>query len=337
MAEVSEKTAKSEALERARRILIERRGSDSLQKKVQQLREESDPSGPRRVMAIENLLEGDSPNKVESTPPQTLWMRPEELWIDGSYQRHLSRESLRLIIKIITSWSWEKFKPPVVTRDSEGRYFIIDGQHTSIAAASHPDIDKIPVMFIPIDSVEDAALAFIAHNRDRVLVTPYARFKARLRAKDATAMGVERITKQAGINVSPWFGSSGSGEAIAPNQTMATGELEKRYLQLGETKFSELCERLAQCAFKPLRREHIVAFAELMYGEQKNNIASHDLLVEVVQSLSDADCWLAAGRLNQTVKGLTRGKALAMHYLSKYRARYGEPQKRRGAKDVDAG
>jgi hypothetical protein len=42
----------------------------------------------------------------------------------------------------VANWDWRRFKPPVVARTATGLE-VIDGQHTAIAAASHPDVLQI--------------------------------------------------------------------------------------------------------------------------------------------------------------------------------------------------
>lgn len=320
--------ATKSAVARATKIRSGAGNSEVLQRKVEELRSRTDPEGLRKVEPVD-LMEM-TPNQVTHAPPEALWLAPTDLWIDGRYQRNLSRESLRLILKIVTNWSWQKFKPPVVTRDDEGRYCIIDGQHTSIAAATHPDIIRIPVMFIPISSLEEAALAFIAHNTDRVLVTPFARFRARLAANDRIAIDMKELLGKINIVMKPYTGVSGAGESMEPNQTSATAELERRFVQLGDARFYEMMSKIAECGFKPIRREHIVAFYELMYGEHKQGI-SPELLVEVVRSLSDVDALMNARRMSQSVRGLTQGKALAMHYGNRYATLHGLRKAKRDA------
>lgn len=294
----------------------------SLDEKVRELRDAASAAVLRRVDPID-IASDLTPSVVTTMPPEPMMVRPTDLWVDGSYQRNLSKLSLKLIVNMITGWSWQKFKPPVVTRDAEGRLVVIDGQHTSIGAASHPDIVKIPVMFIPIDSVQEAALAFLAHNTDRVLVTPYDKFQARITADDRVALDIRDVAQKYGITLVRWVGASGTGENVQPNQTLATGTLEAMYNKLGLAKFDNLLEHISRCGFKPIKREHITAFHELMYGDQKSGI-SPETLVDLVKSLNDLDCQSAAARIAGGTKGLNKGKALAMHYKVRYHKVYGE-------------
>lgn len=103
---------------------------------------ETDESGMRRVQPLESMksLAGSARND----PPTMLWVKPTELCVDETYQRTLSRKSMSLITKIVQGWDWTHFKPPIVVKDEErDLFFVLDGQHTAIAAASHPGIQQI--------------------------------------------------------------------------------------------------------------------------------------------------------------------------------------------------
>lgn len=109
-------------------------------------------------------------DRVMSAPPEMRLVSPLDLKVESSYQRDLSAKSISLIRKIVTGWDWTKYKPPVCAETDDG-LFIIDGQHTALAAASHPEIQKIPVMVLKERLVERRADAFVAHNRDRLVMT----------------------------------------------------------------------------------------------------------------------------------------------------------------------
>ena len=85
---------------------------------------------------------------------------PSMLLGDDGYQRDSSERSLKLVRKIVAGWDWAKFKSPVAVLTDAGLE-LIEGQHTAIAAATHPDIEKIPVMIVDEKQWEDRASAFI--------------------------------------------------------------------------------------------------------------------------------------------------------------------------------
>lgn len=85
------------------------------------------------------------------------------------YQRDVGKAGLKLIKKIISTFSWAKYKLPTVVQTDEG-LIVIDGQHTAIACASIPDLGKIPVAVVAVASTEEQALAFLGINKDRLNV-----------------------------------------------------------------------------------------------------------------------------------------------------------------------
>src|SRR6185437_3072554 len=108
---------------------------------------------------------------IPTDPPMVEWMAPTDLLVDDAYQRGLGPKSVDLIRRIVEHWDWRRFKPPIVAWTEAG-FEVIDGQHTAIAAASRPDIAKIPVMVVVATAMTDRAQAFVGHNRDRLNVSP---------------------------------------------------------------------------------------------------------------------------------------------------------------------
>lgn len=135
---------------------------------------------------------------IFSTPPQMRMVRPIDLKIESAYQRDLSGKSLKLIRKIVIKWNWAKFKPPVCA-ETESGLFIVDGQHTAIAAASRPEIVEIPVMVVAAARIEQRAEAFVSHNRDRLTMTAAQVFYGDIAAGNFEARAVlDAITRAGG-------------------------------------------------------------------------------------------------------------------------------------------
>ena len=135
----------------------------------------ADEDQVRAVMALD--LGKHEPGTPPTSPPMVEWMDPADLLVEGRYQRELSQKSTDLIRKIVEGWDWRRFKPPIIAWTTRG-FEIIDGQHTAIAAATHPTIDKIPVLVVEAAQIKDRATAFIGHNRDRLNVTPVQMHRA---------------------------------------------------------------------------------------------------------------------------------------------------------------
>jgi hypothetical protein len=153
-------------------------------------------SRPIKPMALPQLeLAPVAPAKLEFR-----WVAPSELRVEEEYQRQLGEQSIRLIRKIVAAFDWTRFKPPVVAETAEG-LFVIDGQHTAIAAASHPAVDKIPVMVIDAPYVIDRASAFVGHNRDRLALTQAVLHYAALAAGDEDAQTLQQVCERAGARI----------------------------------------------------------------------------------------------------------------------------------------
>ena len=189
------------------------------------------------------------PSSIQNDAPTTLMLRPTELWIDGRYQRDISRAGKKLILDIVENFSWHKFRAPVVTRDEEGRYVVIDGQHTAIGAASHPGIKKIPVSFIPMKDLREQALAFISHNTAKVNVPSIDLFFSKVTANDPTAVEVLEVLQKYGVSLARYLPSQGHYE---PNQTIATGRLTMLFDKYSRTKFEDIIRTIAEMNLRPI-------------------------------------------------------------------------------------
>ena len=95
-------------------------------------------------------LRGIVPSAVTGKLPKFEWVDPKTIYVEEAYQRDILANGVALVRKIFAAFSWERFKPPVCVRlaDSGSVLVCIDGQHTATAAATHPGIDKIPVMIV---------------------------------------------------------------------------------------------------------------------------------------------------------------------------------------------
>jgi hypothetical protein len=131
-------------------------------------------------------------------PPKIAWLSIEQLVIDESYQRALSGNGLRLIRRLVETWDWNCFKPLSVAPAADGRYEVIDGQHTAMAAATHGSIEMLPCIVLTAETRAARSAAFVGINRDRVPLTPYALFRAKLAAEDPEAVAVDEALALSG-------------------------------------------------------------------------------------------------------------------------------------------
>lgn len=207
-------------------IVFIKHGPKSSEIEAQALSAKQDQEAPRASEAIRPIAALNVPHKrdvILSTPPELRVVDPTELRVEAAYQRDLSGKSMKLIRKIVTEWDWTKFKPPICAETDAG-LFIIDGQHTAIAAASHPEIKTIPVMVVPSQKMERRAEAFVAHNRDRLAMTPAQVLHAEYAAGNFEVRGVVDTIIGAGGNVprlTPMRRSAKPGQVTAINEMKA--------------------------------------------------------------------------------------------------------------------
>lgn len=209
-------------------------------------------------------LDGIAPGTPATKPPTEMWVTPGELLVDASYQRDLTDRSLRLIRKIVEAWDWRRFKPPVVAMTDAG-FECIDGQHTAIAAASHPAIDRILV--VVVDATEQAARAsaFIGHNRDRLAMTPTQLHNAAVVAGDADAVVIQQVTTAAGIRV---LRSPPSRGAYKPGDTQAVAAVASLIRSRGESDARAVLELLAKAELAPVSVNDIRAADHLLHDDE---------------------------------------------------------------------
>src|SRR5687768_12803311 len=113
-------------------------------------------------------------------PKPTMCMLPKSaLRVDRRYQREISsRRSKQLIQRIADNWRWYHCAPLTVADNGDGTYNVIDGQHRMTAAKSLPGVVLLPAYVVEEMTLQEQAGAFVAHNMDRVAVSPQAIFYA---------------------------------------------------------------------------------------------------------------------------------------------------------------
>jgi hypothetical protein len=215
-------------------------------------------------------MSGIDPAPVTATPDVTFeWVAPAALLVDETYQRRLAEGSITLIRKIVGSWDWKRFKPPVVARSGE-MFEVIDGQHTAIAAASHPGIDRIPVMIVDAVSREARANAFIGHNRDRLNMTRMQMHHAALIAGDDDALTLAQVCGRAGVTV---LRSPPPNGIYAPGDTIAVVGIMALINRRGAMRAREVLEVLVKGHAAPVSAPAIRAVEMLLFeAEYKGNV-----------------------------------------------------------------
>lgn len=206
-------------------------------------------------------LDGLKPNHIESSKPKVILIDPRNLRVDERYQRDLSKRSRRLIGKMVAGWDWMAFKPPIVAAtDQEGIYDVVDGQHTSIAAATHPEVGMIPALLIHPEDLAGRAMSFVKHNRDRIAVSKVDEFLALVAAGDEHATDVKNCCDRHGISVyrvrpAKWE----VGDTLAV--TIVSDLVRRRYPVGAGRVFSTL----VKAELAPIGAEHLRAAERLLF------------------------------------------------------------------------
>jgi hypothetical protein len=217
------------------------------------------------VRPIKPLNLGDlEPRALEQATPEFRLVDPALLLVDDGYQRTLSEKSVSLIRRIVAGWDWARFKPPVVAETDEGLE-VIDGQHTAIAAATHPAIALVPVIVVQALSQADRAKAFVGHNRDRLGITPMQIHFAALAAGDEDALTIAQVCERAGVKV---LRSPPGGGVFRPRETLAVAAIGALCNRRGAMGARKVLEVLAKADCSPIAASGIKAVDVLMHDEE---------------------------------------------------------------------
>jgi hypothetical protein len=221
------------------------------------------------------------PSIIDTAPPEIRNVRPQDLYVDESYQRGLSERSMRLIRKIVSEWSWRAFKPPVVV-EVNGRLEVIDGQHTAIGAITHGGIATMPVMVVEAASHENRASAFVRHNRDRIQVTATQLHNAMVAAGDEDALTVHQVCERAGVKIlrnPPQMAKFKVGETLAVSTVTA---LVNRRHAAGARRVLDICVKAGAC---PVSAHMIRAVEHLIFDKEYKDEIGDDRITSVIVAL----------------------------------------------------
>ncbi|MBL8578104.1 MAG: hypothetical protein JNK47_12830 [Mesorhizobium sp.] len=228
-------------------------------------------------------IEGLDTAAPENGEPICERVDPKTLFVDPAYQRGIGERGLRQIRKIIEAFDWTKYKPPICAyADYNGKSVlkVIDGQHTAIACASHPDIDMIPVMIVEAADTAVQAAAFVGQNTERLGVTALQIHRAAVVAGDEDALTIEQVCGRAGITI---LRMPPSRADFKPCETVAISQLRALVDKRGAMKARVILDVLANAALSPIEANHIKA-AELLMTDPEycNEFEAIDLSQAIV-------------------------------------------------------
>ncbi|MGH0004486.1 hypothetical protein ACQU0X_30850 [Pseudovibrio ascidiaceicola] len=247
--------------------------------------------------------------------PRFIDVDPKTLFVDDEYQRNLSNRSVRLIRKIITEWNWNSFKPPV-TVEVEGQLHVLDGQHTATAAATHPEIDQIPVMIVPAETRIERASAFVRHNQNRLAVTPMQLFYSQLAAGDEQTTSANMALTRAGVTLlktPPAQGRYSEGETLAATSLL---KIVDRRFPIGLRQILEICK---EGKLKPISADALKAVDLLLFSpDYKSKFDESRLALTIQKEGEDAGGDVAALR---AAHNMPKFRAMAAIWFRKTRKR----------------
>ncbi|KKM61529.1 hypothetical protein LCGC14_1530770 [marine sediment metagenome] len=151
--------------------------------------------------------------------PELIWLDPEEILIDRSYQRDCIASRVK---KILLNFNWRDFQPPTVAKGDKGRIFAIDGQNRVKASQLHPKVKEIPCYMLGERAIEDQAQGFVNINTQRDNVHPVNIYWAGLTAKDPDALRLEAVIAKTKVEIAPDTSPTGT-----PGHTAAIGALHQ--------------------------------------------------------------------------------------------------------------
>ena len=228
-------------------------------------------------------VEGMTFSDPATLPPTLEWIDPTKLLVDDTYQRSISVKGQKLIRKILADFDWRKFKPPTIVQTEDG-YEVLDGQHSAIAAASHPAIDKIPVLIVDAAARPDRASTFIGINRDRLAVNPMQLHSASVVSGHPIAMEIEAICREASINI---LRSARQPKDYKPGDTIAVRAIEALIKRQGRENAAALLGTLSAAGLAPISAAAIKAAEFLMLGlDEGDRVEAADLTL-AIQAIGD--------------------------------------------------
>lgn len=240
---------------------------------------------------------------------------PAALYVDPTYQRDIGERGIRQIRKMIVGWDWTKFRAPVCSyAEASGQTVlkVIDGQHTAIAAASHPRIDRIPVQIVEASDTAAQASAFIGQNVDRLGVTKLQLHQAALVAGDEDALTIQQVCDRAGVRM--LLTNNGSYD---PGDTVAITAIAALVRRHSAMKARQILEVLAKAGLAPIGTPHVKAVELLMTDpDYCDQFEPEDLTREIVTAGVTAE---HEARLFAVAQKVPLWKALAITWFKKTR------------------
>ncbi len=164
---------------------------------------------------------------MNAPKPVLQILRVDDLAIDPSYQKSSIRKAL--VQRIIENLDEGLLGELIVNQRTEARkYYVIDGQHRMLALR-HLKVPDVRCMVYAKLTLEEEARKFYEWNNNdsRKPTKPGENFKARITAKEPTALDITNIVYGLGLKIA-FHGGGAANSTIASVST-----LERIYKELG--------------------------------------------------------------------------------------------------------
>lgn len=211
--------------------------------------------------------------------PELRWVAPTSLLVDEGYQRDLGKRSYSLIRDMMQNFAWRKMKPPIVVEVGSGLH-CVDGQHTAIAAASI-GVPLIPVFVVGGASLGERADSFVAHNRDRIVMSPLDVYRAMIAAGDPVAVETAAVCKAAGVRIR----QTNQYGKIMPGDTNSVGTIRRLVGRRGAVKSRAILEAFVIAGRGPIGPAEMDAAEALMMVSRPDTTTEQ--LARVIRVIGD--------------------------------------------------
>ena len=269
-----------------------------------------------KLRKVEPIAEGYNRKLARNPippPPKIAWLRLDELVIDESYQRDLSFRGRALIRRLVENWDWNCFKPLSVARCEGGGYEIIDGQHTAIAAATHGAIETLPCLVLDAATLAQRSKAFIGINRDRVALTPFALFRARLAAEDPEALAVDMALTSVGATLIESVNNNGDSDG-RQGLVACVGTLLQIVRHAGAPRLKRILNVCIAAGISPIPSTIIKGLDEIMAAKA---CPDETRLVEAIVQLGGEDLVAKARHAVHVGRAVSGAEAVASLVLER--------------------
>lgn len=148
---------------------------------------------------------------TKDEPGELKMLHKDVLQIHPAYQRDVLPDKVK---SITAEWSWLSLGALVVG-ERGGEYWVIDGQHRTLAAKRRSDIAQLPCVVFKTADVKTEARGFLDLNTGRKPVTAVAKQKAMVAAGDEVAAYVQQQCEALGLEIKANVHSAGQLKCVA--------------------------------------------------------------------------------------------------------------------------